>query len=77
MTDNANETRLRDAGQTICDLRKKAGMSQEDLSFEINIDQSTLSKVERRGPHMISWAKFLALAHALDVDLEIVFHQKN
>lgn len=61
------------AGAKLKELRQAAGMSQEDVSFAGNIDQSTLSKVERLGPSAIGWTRFCKLAEALGHEVEIVF----
>ena len=60
------------AGAALRGLREKASRSQEDLSIEIGMDQSTLSKVERLGPSAATWTRFCKIAHALGHDVEIV-----
>jgi transcriptional regulator with XRE-family HTH domain len=64
----------RAAGAALRALREKAGRSQEDLSIEIDMDQSTLSKVERLGPSAVGWTRFCKIAEALGHQIEIVFH---
>lgn len=61
------------AGEALRALRKKVGRSQEDLSIEIDMDQSTLSKVERLGPSATGWKRFCKIAEALGHEVEIVF----
>jgi transcriptional regulator with XRE-family HTH domain len=63
----------RAAGAKLKELRQQAGMSQEDLSFSGNIDQSTLSKIERLGPAVISWSRFCGIVKALGYEVEITF----
>jgi transcriptional regulator with XRE-family HTH domain len=55
----------RDAGQQLRAARVASGLSQEALAMEANVDQSTLSKLERLGPQVMGWRKLEALAEAL------------
>lgn len=66
------------AGAELKKLRESKGLSQEAISFDANVhvDQSTLSKVERQGPHMVSWAKLIAIAKALECEIEVNFVPK-
>lgn len=69
-----NQTKLdQAAGAALRELRERAGRSQEDVSIDINLDQSTLSKVERLGPGVIGWTRFCKIAEALGCEVEIVF----
>lgn len=68
---------MKTAGAKLRQLREHRRMSQEDLSFEASIDQSTLSKVERLGPHLASWKKILKIAEALDCVLEVTLSPKK
>lgn len=61
------------AGSRIRALREGKGLSQEALSLNAEVDQSTLSKAERLGPHQLSWSKLLRLAEALDCTIELNF----
>lgn len=63
----------RRAGAALRDIRTKLGRSQEDVSIEIDMDQSTLSKVERLGPAQVGWKRFCEIAKALGHEAEIVF----
>jgi transcriptional regulator with XRE-family HTH domain len=63
------------AGKTIRKARESKGFSQEALALKINADQSVLSRVERIGPHEISWNKLLKIAEALDCIIEVNFRQ--
>jgi transcriptional regulator with XRE-family HTH domain len=65
------------AGQILKAIREQKGMSQEDLAFEAGMDQSTLSKVERVGPQMVSWAKLIAIAEAMGCMIEVNFRSKD
>jgi transcriptional regulator with XRE-family HTH domain len=61
------------AGKKLKELRLASGKSQEDLSFEVNIDQSSLSKGERIGPSAVGWRRFCEIAGALGYNVELVF----
>ena len=65
-----------EAGKTIRKARESKGLSQEALALEINADQSGLSRVERLGPHWVSWNKLLRIAEALDCIIEVNFRQR-
>lgn len=69
------EKAWKEAGERLKQLRLSAGMSQEDVSFDANLDQSTLSKVERMGPHIISFSKLVSVAEALDCVVEVNFRK--
>lgn len=71
------EAANRDAGTKLKDLRVESGMSQEDLSFAVDLDQSVLSRVERLGPQMVSWGKVFALAGTLNCIVEIKFRKRD
>lgn len=73
MTDHPQEAAFRQSGMAIRAIREQAGLSQEALSFEADVDQSSLSKVERIGPHMVGWQKLQAIAKALGCVVEISF----
>jgi hypothetical protein len=60
------------AGAALRDIRTKLRRSQEDVSIEIDMDQSTLSKVERLGPAAVGWKRFAEIARALGHEAEIV-----
>lgn len=55
----------RNAGARIREVRQAAGLSQEAVSLSADMDQSTLSKLERLGPHVVSWQKLFGLASSL------------
>jgi len=71
--DDAN----RAAGARIRQIRRANGLSQEALALEASIDQSALSKVERGGPHFISWQKLFSLADALGCVVEVNLTSKS
>ena len=58
------------------DLRQKAGRSQEDVSIDVDMDQSTLSKLERLGPAAVGWTKFCRVADALGYRVEVSLRPK-
>jgi transcriptional regulator with XRE-family HTH domain len=64
------------AGGTLREIREAKGKSQEDVSYEIGMDQSSYSKVERQGPQATSWSKLLRIAQTLDCTIEISFKPK-
>lgn len=76
MTDKQDQA-YRRAGQHIKDARIAAGLSQEALSMDADLDQSTLSKVERQGPHAVSWKKLDAIVEALGCVVEVSFRKKG
>ena len=64
----------KNAGTALRDIRIKLGRSQEDVSIDIDLDQSTLSKIERLGPASVGWKQFCEIVNALGYEAEIVFH---
>ena len=73
MTDDPQEAAFQQSGLAIRTMREEAGLSQEALSFDAGVEQSTLSKVERLGPHTVSWQKLQSIAKALGCVVEISF----
>lgn len=67
------EQAYKEAGERIKQARLTAALSQEALSLDADLDQSTLSKVERLGPHIVSWRKLEAIAAALGCVVEVNF----
>jgi len=67
---------LRAAGAQLRALREARGMSQEDLSLDADVDQSTLSKMERLGPQAVSWSKLIKVADVLGCVIEISFRSR-
>jgi transcriptional regulator with XRE-family HTH domain len=61
------------AGAKLKELRQLAGKSQEGVCLAADVDQSTLSKVERLGPVAIGWGRFCRLAESLGFNVEVVF----
>jgi hypothetical protein len=59
------------AGERLRELRIASGKSQEAISFAANLDQSTLSKVERLGPGAVGWARFCRIAQVLGYEAEV------
>lgn len=58
-------------GAALRELRKAQGLSQEELAAEADIDQSLLSKVERRGPAHLGWSRFCRIARVLGHEVDI------
>ena len=73
MTTGRQEEAHRRAGEQIRTLRQSAGLSQEDVSMDADVDQSTLSKLERLGPAVMSLRKLEAVAGALGCVVQITF----
>jgi transcriptional regulator with XRE-family HTH domain len=65
------------AGQRIKEARVASGQSQESLSIDSDMDQSTLSKIERMGPSIVSWKKLESLAEAMECVVEVNFRPKD
>lgn len=70
------EQAYRLAGQRIKEARWAADLSQQALSMNAELDQSTVSKVERQGPHAVSWKNLNAVAEALGCVVEVTFRPK-
>lgn len=64
---NASSSRARTFGQTLREMRRKAGVSQDDLAQRSGVDRSAISNYERgrREPNLRTIVK---LARALDVE---------
>ena len=60
------------AGLRLRAIRISAGLSQEELAMDADWDQSTLSKVERSGPHLVSFGKLKTLVDALGYTIEVM-----
>lgn len=54
-------------GRALATARREAGRTQLDVAVAAGLDQRTVSRVERGGPHGLD--TFLAIAHALGVTL--------
>lgn len=65
------------AGASIRALRERKGLSQEKLSLDAEVDQSTVSKVERLGPQSMGWAKLVRLAEVLGCVIEVKFTSRE
>jgi len=66
------EDQLIKLGQTIRALRKAAGLSQEDLAYEAQIDYSTMGEIER-GQRNATLVKIIRIAAALNKSMEELF----
>ena len=55
-------------GHVIRDKRRERGMTQEELAYRLDVDQSTISKLERLGPGSVSkeLVRLVAVALAFD-----------
>jgi transcriptional regulator with XRE-family HTH domain len=59
-------------GIRIKELRKKLGMTQEDLAFQVGVDRSYMGFVER-GEKNPTLAKLTKIAKSLKVSLALLF----
>lgn len=71
-------------GKKLLELRKKNGVSQEDLAFELNVSQSTISNYEKEitFPDVIVLEKYseyfnIPMADLLSNDAQIVYNYQN
>ena len=63
---------LRKLGNVIRELRKKKGLSQEQLGFLSGLDRSYVGGIER-GERNLSFSNLLRVSDALGVSLLVVF----
>ena len=61
-------TRRRDLGQRIADLRRTAGLSQDDLADRIGMERRSIQRYER-GERDPRFSELLLVAEALGVDM--------
>ena len=71
------EDELKAAGAMLKGIREGRGQSQEDVAYEVGMDQSAYSKVERQGPQTIGWTKLLRIAAVLDCTIQVTFKPKS
>lgn len=67
----------RASGARLRELRQAAGLSQEALSIGVDMDQSTLSKMERMGLHLGSRKRIAEIAEELGVRVRIVIRDRD
>jgi len=58
---------LKILGERIRRIRKKQGLSQEELAFQTEIDRSYMGGIER-GQHNLSFSKLCTIARVLKKD---------
>jgi len=75
-TMNDNEKILKSFGETIKTLRKRRGISQEELAHLSGLDRSYVGGVER-GERNISLINILKIANALNLSLNQLFKEIN
>ncbi|MFK3734084.1 helix-turn-helix domain-containing protein [Streptomyces sp. NPDC088090] len=61
-------TRRRDLGQRIAELRRTAGLSQDDLADRIGMERRSIQRYER-GERDPRFSELLLVAEALGVDM--------
>ena len=67
---NKEEERLR-IGQSIADLRKQKGMTQQDLADITGNQRNHISRIES-GKYSVGFDTLQTIAEALDADIRIV-----
>ncbi len=68
----ADKERLKQFGENLRRLRRKKGLSQEQLAFDAQLDRSFVGQVER-GERNLSLLNILRLAEALEIPPEQLF----
>lgn len=63
-------------GAILARLRKKAGLSQQQLADQTGCGLATVAKLER-GAHEPAWPLVLAFAHVLGVGVEVFARQEQ
>lgn len=61
-------------GEAIRHIRKKQGLSQEELAYRASVDRAYVSGIER-GEHNVAVINLCKLAKALDVTVAAIFTQ--
>jgi transcriptional regulator with XRE-family HTH domain len=61
-------------GEAIRRIRKKQGLSQEELAYRASVDRAYVSGIERGG-HNVAVINLCKLAKALDVTVAAIFTQ--
>lgn len=69
---NTSDHLQQEFGERIRNLRKRKGLSQEEFSFECNLDRTYVSQVEQ-GRRNISLQNIKAMADALDISMGELF----
>jgi hypothetical protein len=64
-------------GARVKEIRLAEGLSQEELSFKAEVDQSRLSKLERLGPEAIGWRGFCRVVAALGFELSFTIKKSS
>jgi transcriptional regulator with XRE-family HTH domain len=62
------EKHLIELGNQIREVRKKKGLSQEQLAFDANVDRSYIGGIER-GERNVSFLTLVKIAECLDCDV--------
>jgi len=58
-------------------IRKRYNITQKEISKELNISQSLLSKIENRKSFGISFCKYLVFLHKKGVNMNEVFQNEK
>src|SRR5699024_64538 len=62
---------LVELGQLLAQRRRDSGIVQQDLAKTVGVSRSTLHTIEHGGEG-VRWEKVVAVAHALNLDIEFV-----
>lgn len=71
MTDEQKQATRERIGQRIAQLRKLAGMSQEQLAFRAGLQRSHVSRIEA-GKYAVTLETIQAIAEALYMTVDII-----
>lgn len=63
-------------GEKVRELRKKQGLSQEQLSFKANLHRTYIGMIERAEKN-ITLVNIEKIANALEVDIHTLLHFDN
>jgi Helix-turn-helix len=74
---NWQEGLSRALGARVKEIRLAEGLSQEELSFKAEVDQSRLSKLERLGPAAIGWKGFCRVVAAMGFELSFTIKKSS
>jgi transcriptional regulator with XRE-family HTH domain len=72
MVDNINKL----FGNQLKQIRRKKGLSQEELAFKVNLNRTYIGRIER-GERNISLAVADRIAKALNVNIKSFFQQNK
>lgn len=62
---------------SLADLRRELGVTQEELAKSLDVDQSQISRIERRDDHLISTLRRCVRALGGDIEVTAVVGDKR